>query len=117
MGITDEINNIPSEDREYHNEVKEYVMKIIDKKGLTPTQTTFNSVLNGLKEDMGLSQESDPSVVLQRIGGVINAWKNVSFIKSPEEKRSIFMKLGKANSNEEMNRIVFEAWERAKIWQ
>lgn len=117
LGIDDRINNIPSEDRKFHNEVKDYILNVIEKKGLSPTQKTFNSVLETIKSDMGLSSESDPTVVLSRIGGVIDAWKNVSFIKNPQEKRSIFMKLGKAQSSEEMNRIVFDSWERAKIWQ
>lgn len=117
LGIDDRINNMPAEDQSAHEEVKRYVMQVIDKKGLTPTTEVFKNVLDGLKWDMGLDQEADPSTVLKRIGGVIDAWKNVSFIKNPQEKRSIFMKLGRARSNEEMNRIVFESWERAKVWQ
>lgn len=117
LGIDDRINNIPSEDREYHTDVKNYVMKIIEQRGLTPTPQVFKNVLESLKWDMGLDTEADPSVVMKRIGGVINAWKDLSFIRNPQEKRAIFMKLGKAQSSEQMNKIVFEEMERHSVWQ
>jgi len=117
MGIDDEVENMPSEDKEKHQEVKFYLKDIIKQKGLSPTTSSFKRVLDDIKFDMGLDQEADPHVVLDRIGGVIQAWKQLSFIRNPEEKRRMFMKLGKAKSSLEMNRMVFEEMERRSVWQ
>lgn len=117
LGIDDRINNLPEEDKKYHSDVKKYVNSIIKERGLTPTPSVFKNVLNDLKFDMGLDYEADPSKVIERIGGVIEAWNELSFIRDPREKRQVLMKLGKAESSEEMNRIVFEEMSRRRVWQ
>lgn len=117
LGIDDRINNIPEDGKENHTKTKDYVLSIIKSRGLSPTQETFNYVLNDVRYEFGLSNESDPQTVLERIGGVVDAWKNLSFIKNPQEKRQVFMKLAKAQSSSDMNRMVFEEMERRKVWQ
>lgn len=117
LGIEDEVNNIPQEDKEMHQEVKSYLKDIVKQKGLTPTIEAFKRVLGDIKFEMGLDYEADPHVVLDRIGGVIQAWKQLTFIRNPQEKRSLFMKLARAQSSSEMNKMVFEEMEKKSVWQ
>lgn len=117
MGITDDQNNLPSEEQANLKEIDGYVLDILKRKGVVPTKSTINKELGKLREEMGLDEAADPAVVLDRIGGVIKAWKSLSFIKNPSEKRSLFLKLANSNSSEDMNRIVFEEMNRRAIWR
>ena len=66
---------------------------------------------------MGLDPDSEPSVVLDRIGGVMKSWKSLTFVKDPHEKRKVFMKLARAQDSKEMNKIIFEEMEARSIWR
>ncbi len=90
LNINDNTNNLPEADKANLQEVKDYVLKIVESKGLSPTVSAFKKTLNGLKSEMGLDEEAEPSIVLDRISGVVRAWRNLSFVKDPEEKRKIF---------------------------
>lgn len=113
-GVLDEM---PSEDQENHKEVKQYILDIIKKSGDSPTMGAFKRTLNDIKADMGLSEDADPSTILDRIGGVVRSWKSLSFIKNPSEKKSILSKLMRASDSKEMNRIVFDSMEARSIWR
>jgi hypothetical protein len=117
LNIDEDINNLPSEDKGNLQEVKNYVLEIVKSKGLAQTVNSFTKTLNGLKSEMGLSDESEPSIVLDRISGVVKAWRNLSFIKDPGEKRKIFFKLANLRSSQEMNKEVFRLMERQSIWR
>ena len=95
LNISDKLNVLPEADKTKVGEVKEYVLKIMESKGLSPTVSHFKKTLDGLKDEMGLDQEAEPSIVLDRIAGVVRAWQNLSFINDPAEKKAIFMKLAK----------------------
>ena len=117
LDIDDSLDNLSEEDRENHKEVKQYVLDIIKKSGDSPTMGAFKRTLNDIKADMGLSEDSDPSTILDRIGGVVRSWKSLSFIKNPLEKKSILSKLMRASDSKEMNRIVFDSMEARSIWR
>jgi hypothetical protein len=117
LGIDDRIDNLPEEDKSNVANVKDYVMEIVKSKGLSPTVGAFKKTIDGLKEDMGLDQEAEPSVILDRIAGVVKAWKNLSFIKDPAEKRKIFFKLAHLTSSAEMNKEVYRQMENYKVWE
>lgn len=117
LDITEPIENLPEEDRENLKETKQYILDIIKKRGDSPTMGAFRQTLNEIKAEFGLSEGSDPSTILDRIGGVVKAWKNLSFVTSPQEKRRMFMKLAKAENSREMNKIVFDEMERYSVWQ
>lgn len=117
LGIEDTERNMPEEDRSNLDEVKSYVQNILESKNLEPNRTNFKRVLNDLKFDMGLDFDAEPSAVLDRIGGVVKAWKSISFIRDPREKKSLFMKLARQPDSSSMNRIVFEEMEKRKVWQ
>lgn len=117
LGITDDVKTLPTEDQDNLSEIDSYIKGILKSKGVTPTKSSVQKYLNTLKGEMGLDENADPAIVLDRVGGVIRAWKDLSFIKNPSEKRSLFMKLANANSSEDMNRIVYEEMNRRAIWR
>lgn len=117
LGIEGDTKSMPASDVENLKEVKQYVLDIIKKSGDSPTMGAFNRTLNEIKTEMGLDEFSDPSTILDRIGGVIKAWKSLSFVSDIHQKRSIFMKLSKAQSSSEVNRIVLSEMERAHVWK
>lgn len=117
LGINDDPEVMPEVDRENLAEMTTYIKAILKTKGIAETRDNFTNALNDLKFDMGLDPQAEPSVVLDRIAGVVKSWKEISFIKNPQEKRALFMKLARLPSSKEMNKVVFEEMQRAKIWQ
>lgn len=117
LDIDEPLENLPEQDQENLKETKQYILDIINKRGDSPTMGAFKQTLNDIKAEFGLSNNADPSTILSRIGGVVKAWKNLSFVTSPQEKRRLFMKLARSNSSSEMNKIVFDEMERYQVWQ
>lgn len=117
LDIEGTLEEMPSEDVENHKEVKQYILDIIKKSGDSPTMGAFKRTLNDIKADMGIPEGADPSTILDRIGGVVKAWKSLSFIGSPSEKKSILSKLMRANDSKEMNKIVLESMESRMVWR
>jgi hypothetical protein len=117
LGIDDRIDNLPEDDKSNVQNVKDYVMEIVKSKGLSPTVGSFKKTIDGLKEDMGLDKEAEPSIILDRIAGVVKAWKNLSFIKDVDEKRKIFYKLARLSSSSEMNKEVYKLMSDYKVWE
>jgi len=117
LDIDSQLSDLPGEDQDNVKEVKRYIFDIIKSKGLSSTVGAFKNTLSEIKSEMGLSEDSDPSVVLDRIGGVVKAWKNLSFISNPQEKRSLFMKLARQPDSKEMNRLVFDEMEKRSVWR
>lgn len=116
IGITDDIGNLPSEDRANLSLITDFINGVIESRGLKPEASSYQKVMENLKIDMGLEEETDPVVVIDRIGGVIKAWKNLSFIRDPGEKRRMFMKLAKSPDSKSMNRLVFEEMNKKEVW-
>lgn len=117
LGIDENTNSLPAEDKANVQEVKDYVLEIVKSKGLSPTVLSFKKTLDGLKDEMGLDKEAEPAIVLDRIAGVVRAWRNLSFVKDTEEKKRIFFKLANLKSSKEMNKEVFKLMESYQIWQ
>lgn len=117
LDIDDSLENMPEADQENHKEVKQYILDVIKKSGDQPTMGAFKRTLNDIKADMGLSEDADPSTILDRIGGVVKSWKALAFVKNPSEKRSILAKLMRATDSKEMNRIVFDSMEASHVWR
>lgn len=116
IGI-DDIGNLPEEYQNNVRDVSSYVYKLIESRGLMPNENSFNRVLSDLKFEMGLDSDAVPEIILDRIGGVIDAWRNLSFIGDPKEKRSIFMKLARLPDSKAMNKLVFEMMSKKEVWQ
>lgn len=116
LGIDDTTRNMPEEDQINLSEVDNYIKAILQGKGVALTQGAYQRTLDELRFEMGLDSEAEPSVVLSRIGGVVKAWRNLSFISDPREKRRILTKVARAESSSAMNRIVYEAMEDREVW-
>ena len=117
LGIDDMIQNLAEADLNNLTEVSQYVNDILAKKGVTPTASKITETLDSLKSEMGLDPSAEADVVLDRIGGVVKAWKGLTFITNPAEKRSLFMKLARQPDSKAMNKMVFEEMNRREIWQ
>ena len=116
LGIDDMVQNLSGEDQGNLAEVTKYITDIATGKGLSLTETSFAPVLDSLKAEMGLDPNAGPETVLDRIGGVVKAWKSISFIKDAKEKRSLFMKLAKLDDSKAMNKMVFDEMESREVW-
>lgn len=108
LGINDNPEVMPEQDRENLGEMTTYIKSILKSRGVEATRANFESTLNNVKTEMGLDPNTEPSIVLDRIAGVARAWKDMSFIKNPQEKRALFMKLARQPDSKAMNRLVFE---------
>lgn len=117
LGIDDIVSNMPESDQDNLREVKKYVLDVIKSKGLSSTTKVFKDQLEKLRFEMEIDPDTEPSVVLDRIGGIVKAWKGLGFISDPKEKRALFMKLARQGSSREMHRLVFEEMEKRKVWR
>lgn len=116
LGIQDNPEVMPETDRENLGEMTTYIKSILKSRGVEATRVNFESTLNEVKTEMGLDPNTEPSIVLDRIAGVARAWKELSFIKNPQEKRALFMKLARQPDSKSMNRLVFETMQEHQVW-
>lgn len=117
LEVGSNINNLPEAEQSNINEIEGYIYDALEKRGVAPTESNLRGEITKLKYDMGLDPQATPEAVLDRIGGVVKAWKGLSFIKDPGEKKQIFFKLANAQSSKQMNEIVFKAMENHTVWQ
>lgn len=111
-----DVRNLPQETQENIQEIEGYVYDALSKRGVAPTQDTIRGEITRLKTDMGLDPQATPEAVIDRIGGVVKAWKSLSFVKDSSEKKQIFFKLANAPTSKAMNEIVFKAMENHQVW-
>lgn len=116
MNIDDDTENLTDEDKNYLKDVSLYIYGIVKERGLAVTQRAFDRVLRDVRIEMGIDPEAEPSSVLNRIGGMVSAWRDISFIKDPKERRSLFMKLAKLSSSSEMNDLILKEMEKRKVY-
>lgn len=116
LGVADDIKNLPEESKENLDLIEDFVGELMNKKQLKITSEAFRDTLKNVMEEMDIDPHTEPSVVLDRIGGVIKGWKNLSFISDPKEKRSLFMKLGRMSSSKEMNKFIFNEMNRREVY-
>ena len=117
LGIRENVESLPEADKANLQEVRDYVLQIVKAKGLSPTVSAFKKTLDSVKGEMGLDKEASPEVVLDRIAGVVKAWRNLSFVKDEDERRKIFVKLADAKSSKDMNKMVYDLMESYQVWQ
>lgn len=117
LGIADDFANLPENEQTNVRAVTEYIQAVIEQKGWSPTQGSFIKALDNLRQEMELDAQADPIKTLDRIGGVVRAWRDLSFIGEPAEKRVIFMKLARLGTSGEMHREVFKIMNDRKVWQ
>lgn len=116
MGVDTRVDVLDEKDKDNLKEVASYIEELIRQKGLANNQHSFYKVMNELRIDMNIDFEAEPSHVLDRIGGMVKSWRDIAFVKDPKERRSLFMKLAKMGTSEDMNKFVFQQMESRKIW-
>lgn len=116
LGINDDVKNMPEESKENLDLIDEFVGEIMKSKQLKTTSEAFIDTLKNFMEDLDINPHTEPIAVLDRMGGVIKGWKNLSFISDPSEKRKIFMKLAKMPDSKSMNRFIFEEMGRREVY-
>lgn len=110
------VDNLPQETKENITEIENYLYNSLEKRGVAPTTSTIKGELTRIKNDMGLDPQATPEAVIDRIGGVVKAWKSLSFVTDASEKKQIFFKLANAQNSKAMNEIVFKAMEHHQVW-
>jgi hypothetical protein len=117
LGIDDEIRNITDEDKSYLSEASQYILGLVKNRGLAVTQRAFNRVMRDLRIEMGIDPEAEPDTVLNRIGGMVSAWRDIAFIKDEKERKSLFMRLARLSSSAEMNKFVLGEMDKRKVYR
>lgn len=116
LGISDELKNLPEETKENLNVIEEFIGELMKSKQLKTTSEAFRDTLKNVMADMDIDPHTEPSVAIDKIGGVIKGWKNLSFISDPSEKRKIFMKLAKLPDSKSMNKLIFDEMNRREVY-
>lgn len=116
LGVQDNLSSLPEESKQNISEIEEYISEIMKGKQLKTTSEAFKSTLDKVMEDMDIDPNTEPMAALDRMGGVIKGWKNLSFITDPAEKRRIFMKLAKLPDSKSMNKLVFNEMSRREVY-
>lgn len=117
LGISENLQDLPSEIVENAREISSYLEQQIKENGKTPSVLTIGKKLDEIKEELEMDDDTDMSIVIDRIGGVVKAWKNLGFMKDPSSKRSLFMKLARCKDSREMHKLVFKNYEQSGAWQ
>lgn len=112
LGIDGNVKDLPSEELGKLQDISSYLQDSLSKDGKTPSIKTLGTKLDQIREELDMDEDTETSVVLDRIGGVVKAWKNVGFMKDPAQKRSLFMKLARCKDSKEMHRLVFSEMDR-----
>jgi len=117
LGLEDSLRDLPEETTSKLEDIGRYVAEDLKARGVAPTQEAFDRTVINLKFELGLDLDATPETVIDRLGGVIQAWRELSFVRDPAEKRSLFMKLARQPDSRSMHRLVFEEMERRRVWQ
>lgn len=117
IGILDTPHNMPAEAQNNLSEINEYLTQKLNSQGKTPTLRSIAKEMDNIREEMGLDDDVDPDIALERISGVVKSWKEINFISDPQEKRSLFMKLARQPDTKSMNRLVYQEMNRKSVWR
>lgn len=112
IGLGDVFKNLPSNEKGYIKAIGDTLDSLVDKRGLNRTTGVYNRLLGELREDMGIDPDTEPAIVLDRLGKTLSAWRDVSFMRDPSERRRVFMKLARANTSKEMDSIILDTMEK-----
>lgn len=112
IGLGDVFKSLPSSERGYIKSIGDTLDSLVEKRGLQRTTEVYNRLLGELREDMGIDRDTEPAVVLDKLGKTLTAWRDISFLRDPSERRRIFMKLARASTSRDMDTIVLDTMEK-----
>ena len=107
LGIEGNVKDLPSNEMENLREISSYLNDQLTAIGKVPSVATLGRKLDEIREELEMDDQTESSVVLDRLGGVVKAWRNLGFMKDPATKRSMFMKLARCKDSKEMHRLIF----------
>lgn len=117
LGIQEDVKALPEKDKENLKEAKNYIYDLMKVDGLKNTVGSFKKTLDKVMGQMDLSSDTEISIVLDKIGGLVKAYKSISFIADPKERRALFMKMARQTDSKAMDKIALEAMEARMIWR
>jgi len=117
LGVEENLKDLPAELINNVKEISSYLEDNFNSQGKNPSILSIGKQLDKMKEDLGMDDDTRIDVVLDRIGGVVKAWKNIGFISDPAKKRSLFMKLARCGDSKSMHQLVYKEVEQSKLWQ
>jgi hypothetical protein len=116
MGVLDEASSLSEEDSSNLDEVTRYLTDLVSKKGLQTTKGVYERTLKDVMAEMDIDPDTEPSRVLSKIGNVVRAWRDLSFIRSPDDRRRMFMKLARMDNAKDMDALVIKAMEENEVF-
>lgn len=112
LGINGNARDLPSDEMSNLQEIASYLEESITKSGKVPSIKTMGSKLDEIREQLDMDDDTEASVILDRVGGVVKAWKGLGFMTDPSQKRSLFMRLARCKDSKEMHRLVYHEMDK-----
>lgn len=112
VGLTDIYTDLPETERDYIKSISDTLNSLIAKRGLQANSDVYKRLLTELKDDMEIDADTEPVIALEKLGKTLNAWRDVSFMRDSGDRRRIFMKLARAETSRDMDRIILDTMEK-----
>jgi hypothetical protein len=117
LGIEDDVRDLPSEESNRLSEIASYLEDQLKASGKMPNALTIGKKLDEIREELEMDEDTEKEVVLDRLGGVVKAWRDLGFLKDPASKRSMFMKLARCPDSKSMHKLIFSEMNRSEVWR
>lgn len=117
LGIDDSPRNLPDEDVDNLHELRSYIKETMRMKGIHPTIGSYNRIITDMMGKLELDPDTDPSVMLDQIGGLAKAWRMAAFISDNKERMKFLNKLARQKGSRKMDELVMGEMEKRRVWQ
>ncbi len=117
LGIEGNVKDLPSAELSGLREISAYLEEQLTQSGKVPSALTIGRKLDEIRSELDMDDQTEASVVLDRLSGVVKAWKGLGFMTDPAQKRAMFMKLAKCKDSKEMHKLVFKNYESSGAWR
>jgi hypothetical protein len=112
IGLGDVFNELPLNEKAQIKTIADTLDSLVSKRGLQNTPEVYEKLFRELRDDMGIDVNTDPAILLTKLGETLSAWRDLSFIRDAEVKQDLFIKLARAKTSKEMDSIVLETMEK-----
>ena len=117
LGIEGNVKDLPSEELSNLREISAYLEDQLKEHGKIPSALTMGRKLDEIRAELDMDDQTESSVVLDRLSGVVKGWKSLGFMTDSAQKRAMFMKLAKCKDSKEMHKLVFKNYESSGAWR
>ena len=105
---------LPTDIIEGYNGNDEFIKKRIKVEGYEPTTRSYNKVLDQLKKELDIDEDTDKEAVYDRIKGFVNAYKSLRNVKEIDFDKTI-KKLRQGKTSAEIEEILMKTVEKYLI--